>query len=242
MNCLQFRRQLGAEPRSRDPELLAHRDSCAQCATFWQRAQRFEEELLSAMSVPVPEGLADRVLLMQSTGDRRRQVVHRRGWLAIAASVLIVLGGGLMMRQTSSRSLPSLAVAHMPTELDSLALARPVPASNVAAGFAVLGLAMRGPMPSDVTYVHDCQVGPYKAVHLVTRDAGMPVVALYFPQMKTTTLDDFESKGWKGRQVPLHDGTLVVLARNPSERALDTAESDWRAAIDGFGGPTLTEL
>ena len=87
MNCLDFRRRIGAEPRSRDPELLAHRDACKDgCAAFWQRAQRFEDDIEAAMAVPVPEGLADRILLVQATDERRRQVACRRAWMAMAAS------------------------------------------------------------------------------------------------------------------------------------------------------------
>ncbi|HEV7779260.1 MAG TPA: DUF3379 family protein [Luteibacter sp.] len=243
MNCLQFRRQIGAEPQSRDPELLAHRDECAQCMAVWQRAQRFEQELMAAMAVTVPEGLVDRVLLAQSTGARQRQVSHRRGWLAIAASVLIVVGGGSMVwRQTLSGSLPTLAVDHMAGEMGSLAMTQAIPPNSVTAGFAARGLSLRGPMPGGITYVHDCRVGSYAAVHLVSRVGNMPVVALYLPNKKIAAPDGFERDGWKGRELPLRDGTLIVLARHPSEQQLDTAESDWRAAIDGFDSPVLSQL
>lgn len=68
MNCLEFRRRIGAEPRSRAPELLAHRDSCKDgCAAFWQRAQRFDDDLEAALAIPLPEGLVDRILLAQAT-------------------------------------------------------------------------------------------------------------------------------------------------------------------------------
>jgi hypothetical protein len=227
MNCLQFRRLIGAEPQSRDPALLAHRDECAPCMAVWQRAQRFEQELMSAMAVAVPEGLIDRVLLAQSTGARQRQVARRRGWMAIAASVLIVVG---------------LAVEHMAGEMGSLAMTQTIPPNSVTAGFAARGLRLRGPVPTAVTYVHDCHVGSYPAVHLVSRVGDMPVVALYLPSRKIAAPDGFERDDWKGRELPLRDGTLIVLARHPSEQQLDTAESDWRAAIDGFDSPALSQL
>jgi hypothetical protein len=68
------------------------------------------------------------------------------------------------------------------------------------------------------------------------------VVALYLPNKKIAAPDGFERDGWKGRELPLRDGTLIVLARHPSEQQLDTAESDWRAAIDGFDSPVLSQL
>jgi len=183
MNCLDFRRRIGAEPRSRDPELLAHRDTCKEgCAAFWQRAQRFEDDLEVALAVPVPEGLADRILLAQATGERRRQVGRRRAWVALAASVLIAfVGGGLMWRQADLNSLPALAVAHMPEELGALNLTQPMTDAQVEAGFVGRATRLKGPAPAGVTYVHDCTVGPYPAVHVVTRMNDEPVVALYMP-------------------------------------------------------------
>ncbi|TCV92812.1 uncharacterized protein DUF3379 [Luteibacter rhizovicinus] len=243
MNCLEFRRRITAEPHSHDPELLAHRDECAQCMAFWQRAQRFEDELAEAMAVPVPAGLADRILLAQATGVRRQQVVRRRGWMALAASVLIAVGGGTVMwKQAQAGSLPALAVAHMPIERAALALTQPIGETMVVEGFAERGTQMRGPMPAGVTYVHDCQVGPYKAVHVVTRVDDQPVVALYMPGKMIDKSDDFSRDGWTGREIPLNNGTLVVLAQNANPRALDAAEAGWRMAIDGAGGPVLTQI
>ena len=74
MECLEFRRRLGAEPHSRDPQVLAHRETCASCAAAWEKAQRFDRDLQGALDVPVPEGLAERVLLAQATGEHQRQV------------------------------------------------------------------------------------------------------------------------------------------------------------------------
>ncbi|MBB3226684.1 hypothetical protein FHW69_001274 [Luteibacter sp. Sphag1AF] len=243
MDCLQFRRQLMAEPRSHDPQLLAHREECPACQAFWLRTQHFEDQLEQAMDVPVPAGLADRILLAQATDARRRQMVRRRGWLAVAASILIAVGGGTVMwRQAQSHSLPVLAVAHMPKEISALALTAAIPDSMVTEGFAERGTTMRGPMPLHVTYVHDCQVGPYRAVHVVSRVDGQPVVALYMPGKMTDKPEHFSRGGWTGREIPLNDGTLVVLAQHASPDALDQAEAGWRMAIDGPGGPSLTSI
>jgi Protein of unknown function (DUF3379) len=236
MNCLEFRRRIGAEPRSRDPELLAHRDSCKDgCAAFWQRAQRFDDDLEAALAIPLPEGLVDRILLAQATGERRRQVGMRRAWMAMAASVVIAFAGvGMLWRQNDLNSLPALAVAHMPGEMDSLSLTRPMTDAQVEAGFTGRATRLKGPMPAGVTYVRDCTVGPYPAVHLVTRMNDEPVVALYMPGKMDTAPGTFERDGWEGRQMPLHGGTLVVMAqRGASRGAMDAVERGWRAAIEG---------
>ncbi|QWT19605.1 DUF3379 domain-containing protein [Bacillus sp. NP157] len=244
MNCLDFRRRIGAEPRSRDPELLAHRDSCREgCAAFWQRAQRFDDDLEAAMAVPVPDGLAERILLAHATGERQVQRGHRRAWMAMAASVLLAFTGlGMFWRYTDSHSLQALAVAHMPVEIDALALTRPMTDAEVEAGFVGRATHLKGPAPGMVTYVHDCVVGQYPVVHAVTRMDDEPVVALYMPGKMDGTPGTFHRDGWDGREVKLRDGTLLLLAQGASHKAMDLAERDWRAAIEGSSGVTVGQI
>jgi len=245
MNCLEFRRRITAEPRSRDAALLAHRDACHEgCAPFWQRAQRFEDDMESAVSaMPVPDGLADRILLAQATQARRRQMGHRRAWMAMAASVLIAFGGvALLWRYTDAHSLPALAVAHMPGEMDALAMTRPITDAQIEAGFVGRATRLRGPAPAGVTYVHDCTVGPYPAVHLVTRMNDEPVVALYMPAMKTDSSEEFHRDGWDGRQIALAGGTLVVMAQGASRGTMDAVARGWQQAIEGPAAPVVGQI
>lgn len=245
MNCLEFRRRIATEPRSHHPGLLAHRDTCTDgCAPFWQRAQRFEDDMETALAaVPVPDALADRILLVQATQERRRQVGHRRAWMAMAASVLIAFGGvGMLWRYTDAHSLPALAVAHMPGEMDALAMTRPLTDAQVDAGFTGRATRLKGPAPAGVTYVHDCTVGPYPAVHLVTRMNDEPVVALYMPAMKTDTAREFHRDGWDGRQIALAGGTLVVMAQGASRDTMEAVVRGWRQAIDGPVAPVVGRI
>lgn len=247
MDCLEFRRRLAAEPQSRDPALHAHRVECTACASAWERAQQAERELLDALAIPVPAGLAERILLAQATGERRQHMGRRRFALALAASLVVaVAGGGLIWRQHDARTLPALAVAHMPHEIRSLNLTQPIGAPAIAAGFAGRGLHLRGPLPDNVTYVHDCPVGPYHTVHLVSRVDGTSVAVLYVPGQRAAAMQDFHRRGWHGRVVPLQSGILVMLTDRADQRSFDrvadTVAQDWRVAIDGLGGTQVGQL
>lgn len=243
MDCLEFRRRMGAEPHSRDPQMLAHREACPSCAAAWDKAQRFERDLHGALDVPLPAGLAQRVLLAQATGEQQRHVRRRRVALGLAASLLITLGGGgLLWRQAQAHALPALAVAHMPGEIGALDLTRPLAPAPVAAAFAARRATLRGPLPQDTTYVHDCDVGPYHTVHLVSRPDGQPVVVLYVPGQQTAARRDFQRDGWLGREVPLEHGTLVMLTNRADRHPFDTVEQGWRVAIDGLGDSRIGEL
>ncbi|HET8898446.1 MAG TPA: DUF3379 family protein [Rhodanobacteraceae bacterium] len=236
MDCLEFRRRLGAEPHSRASDFLAHRDICAGCAAAWQQAQSFERDLLGALQIDVPAGLVDRVLLAQATAERRHGARRRRVAFALAASLLLAIGiGGYAWHRVDATSLPALAVAHMPNEYATLALAQPISAQAIEAGFAGRGLALAGPVPTDVTYVHDCPVGPYKTVHLVSRVDGMSVAVLYVPDKMLSKQRDFHRGDWRGRLVPLARGTLVMLTDRTGAPPFDAVARDWRMAIDGVG-------
>ena len=79
MNCLDFRRQLAAVPEGLDADALAHGADCTRCAQARNEALAFESKLRDVLAVPVPESLADRILLRQTTEaiadgqDRARQ-------------------------------------------------------------------------------------------------------------------------------------------------------------------------
>lgn len=244
MDCLEFRRRLAAEPDSNDPAMLAHRRDCPACAAAWERARQFERSLAEALAVPVPDGLAERVLLAQATGERRRHRGRRRLALALAASLLVAaVGADLAWRHFDARSLPALAVAHMPDEIDSLQRTRPIADDAVAAGFAARGLKLAGPVPDNVTYVHDCDVGPYRTVHLVSRVGATSVAVLYIPGRHMRNGRSFRRDGWRGREVPLREGTLVMLSdRRGVPLPFDAVARSWRTAIDGPADPAQAPL
>lgn len=234
MDCLEFRRRLAAEPRSRDAVFLAHRDAChAGCTEAWWRAQRFDRRIESALTLDVPANLAERVLLAQAT---RRRTQARRRWqagFALAASLLLALGIGTVAVQRSAFAdpLPAMAVAHLHGgEAFALALTAPVPDAQLHAGFAARGVTLRG-MPQGAVYVHDCSVGPYKTVHMVFRENAGPVTALYFVDHRVAKERDFHRQGWQGREMPLGSGTLLLLGENT--QGFGAVEHTLRDALQG---------
>lgn len=232
MDCLEFRRRLGAEPAGRDADFIAHRDACPACAAAWTRAQILDRRLVSALAVEPPAGLAERVLLAQTTGERlaRRKYLQRGIALAASAGGAFVLGRSLGTRD-DIESLRALAVAHLPGEAFALGLKQPIPVSAIEQGFSNRGVRLAASPPPDVTYVHDCPVGPYRTVHLVMQRDGMPVTVIYVVGHRNRDHDRFERAGWHGTVVPLRAGTLVAMAASP--KPLDDAVRDWRLSLDG---------
>jgi hypothetical protein len=232
MECLEFRRRLAAEPGSRDPEFLAHRDGChAGCTESWWRAQRLERQLRNVLqSANTPEDLGERVLLAQATSLRGRARHRRQTGLALAASLLVALvvaGYAWNLRPADGGPLAGMAIAHVRSEAFSLTMTRPIDAAQMRPVFAKRGVVLRD-VPAHAVFAADCRVGPYRAVHLVLRENGSPITALYVVGHRVADARDFSRAGWHGREVPIGNGTLVLLGNGSAgfaaaERALSSA-------------------
>lgn len=242
MDCLEFRRRLAGEPRSRAPAFLAHRDSChAGCTEAWWRAQRLERRLDNVLSVEAPPNLAERVLLAHSTRARTRTRRRWQGGLAMAASLLLALGVGTFIwnPRPAADPLPAMAIAHLPGEAMALTRTQPLTDAALRDGFAGRGVSLRG-MPTGAVYVHDCEVGPYRVLHLVFREGAEPVIALYFVDHPGAGARDFHHGGWQGRELPLGHGTLLLLGADA--RGFAAVERSVREAVQGVPQQAVGEI
>lgn len=183
MNYLEFRRLLGADPNHPDPELQRLKREDPRCARDFDRAQELERKIERALEVPVPEGLADRILLAQSTNERKHGRRRRQRWfMGLAASMVLGIGmaGGLLWSDRSLASLERHVVNHIRHEPQALMRIEGVPFERVREALAEFGLDLRAPIGS-VTFVKRCPTPNGEGLHLVVRTAEGPVTVLYMP-------------------------------------------------------------
>lgn len=234
MNCLDYRRELGIDPRSESAEMQAHRRECTACAHVQTRARAQEVELRRALDMPVPTGLAERILLAQVTGTR---TLHRkRGGFAVALAAAALLCAAMIGAGWWASRSPSLAplvvdhIAHEPQSLDTHSL---LDAFELRQHFAARGVTLAADPPPGVSYAANCPVGPYRSVHMVMpKRGGPPVTVFYLAGHREPTRSEFhEGRMMRGRSVPMGEGTLVLVAH--IERDFDAIEHDWRVSIEG---------
>lgn len=233
MDCLEFRRRLGSDPHLADADARAHLDACPRCQEAYARAQAFEARIAQALTVAVPEGFADRLLLTQLTAERgRRRSGMRYGWIALAAAAALVVALSVLRRERIAvASLPDLVVEHVNgAERPALDLRTPVPADQVKRAFADRGVALAS-VPDDISYVHKCPIGDYATVHMVMPRQDQPVSVLYVTDYHAPAVTSFKRGALIGREVPIERGTLVMVAQNPD--SFDALEHAWRNAIEG---------
>lgn len=233
MDCLEFRRLLGSDPRVVDAAAREHLERCPFCADAHARAQAFEGRLADALAVPVPVGLADRILLAQLTGARQQARTGRRrvAWIALAAAACMAIAIGVIRHERAPVGLADLVVQHVNgKERDALGLTAVVPAAEIEQAFVDRGVHLAS-VPRDVSYVHECPVGTYRSVHMVMPENGAPVSVLYIVDHRAKSSTAFRRAALQGREIPLANGTLVLVA--PSAERFDAIERTWREAIEG---------
>ena len=237
MNCLEFRRHLGSDPASSLAAFIAHRDSCPHCSAAGGRADAFEARLLRAINVPAPVNLADRILLAQTTENRQVSRSRRRmrgfGALIVAAAASIVIALiALPGRQQSVPELSNLVVEHLHHhEVGTGDTGSQVTNQSVIDAFAARGVTLSA-VPAGVNYVHLCPAGPYHTVHMVMPEQSGAVSVFYVADPPSRERVDFDKDGMRGREVPLGNGALVMLASQ--DRDFDAIEAVWKSAlVDG---------
>ena len=227
MDCLEFRRRLGVDPRVEDAQARSHMASCADCQAAAADARALEACLVRALAIEPPADLVARILAAPRAAPAR----GRLGWIALAAAACVLVAFGIV-RQHGADTLPNLVVAHVtaPDERDALAMQAAVPSADVMRAFADRGIALVD-TPPPVAYVSECRVGRWRSVHMVSAGDGGPVSVLYIVQDRRTAAADFRREGLVGREVPIADGTLFMLAA--SDRRFGALETAWRNAIEG---------
>lgn len=163
MNCLDFRRLHQIDPQHLPTEAKQHLDTCAACQIFAARMGQVDTALRETLdSVPVPDGLADRILLRDEFAVNR----NWRHW-SIAAGVVLALGVALALPLLrGDASLARAALAHVEEEPDTLRARQQVSTQSVSDALATIGARLTGPI-GEVTYLGSCALPGGEGKHLV---------------------------------------------------------------------------
>ncbi|TDR47442.1 uncharacterized protein DUF3379 [Tahibacter aquaticus] len=233
MNCLEYRRLLGSDPRRESAEMQAHRRGCNGCSSHHAQALGFELALKRALNVAVPDGLAERILLVQTTAERGSNGRRRRQlrWLAVAAVLVAVVGLSVFQLRVFE-PLPQQLIAHLGHEPESLLTHTALPAQEVEQRFAQRGVPLIGPLPEGISYAQPCPVGMLASVHMVMPEPEGPVTVFYLPGHETER-GNFASGTMHVRAVPMAKGTLALVAADT--RHFDALEARWRLTLEGRG-------
>jgi Protein of unknown function (DUF3379) len=232
MRCADYRRSMMVDPRDLDPQLREHRESCHDCQVYTERLLRFESRLDRALRVAVPahaetpaqtdadfqgDSTASVLLLPEkSPAQVRRSPVYRKGWWAMAASVLLaVVVAGALWLSVPGPSLAADVVTHMAGEPDAWRRTDvPVPSSELQDVLrnSHLRLATGAGM---VSYASSCAFRGHRVPHLVIQTASGPVTVMVLIHEQAAKPLRFDEGGYRGVIVPVQGhGSLAVLTQD----------------------------
>lgn len=229
MNCLEFRRAIAVQPRELDARARQHREECPRCAQAFAEAMRFEALLDRSLAIAVPAELPDHILLRQTTQTRQRSSGRRHLVWRIAAGLLLSggIGGVSWLALAPQETLAAMAVEHLSHEPMALTAQGVVPGVKVYESFERLGVALKR-SPGAISYLRICPLGAKQSLHMVMQRPGGAVTLMFVPGA-TGKRRDFAEDDVLGREVPVGNGALLMLASSRSD--FDSIEAEFRAAL-----------
>ena len=215
MDHAQYRSAVLSDPNDPNPELRAHRDSCAECAAYSQKLLGFEARLARALHIDVdPPKAAGAPAEVVALAGRPRRLQGAR-WLALAASVVVGFVVVGLIWVVPSRSLAAAVVAHMAGEPDAWETADAVPKQDLDAVLQDSKLKFM-PQAGKVSYASSCAFRGHVVPHLVVQSDSGPVTVMVLVHESSAKWRQFDEQGYRGVIVPMKGhGALAVLMKEP---------------------------
>ncbi len=215
MNCIECRRLLLTDPKSTDPQLTAHLQSCEQCKQFASNLHSFELGLKQAVMVDVPEGMASRILLRQRMTEQKRP--RRYQWLALAASLLITftLVVTIGLGPSQQPTLEQAVFKHLHDELHHMHEKNNVSVSALNLILKPHGAKLK--TNRTINYAGACPIRRYQGAHVVLDDKRGPVTVFIMPSEPVTQRTTINDEHFQGVIIPTANGSVAIVAEEPEQ-------------------------
>mgnify|MGYP001554789515 CR=1 FL=1 len=210
MDFTEFRRKLGAEPRSSDPDLVAARDSSPEHREAALRAELFEDKLERAFDLPAPEEL---LTGLQSIPARKNTL--RKGWpLALAASLLVAVGAAGVNWQMNRGwdSVQEYVMDHYRHDgVKVLEQSQARHFGDVHSILAEFDVDATPELANIVNVIKFCPTPEGKGVHMVLNTENGPITVIYMPGTHVTDREMLAFDDHEALLVDLASGAAAII-------------------------------
>jgi hypothetical protein len=235
--CLDFRREKLADPKRMSSEAHEHIATCLLCQAFARRIDKLEAAVAETLSVALPEGLNERILLRAYENPRKGQKTIWRGF-ALAATVVVTIAVSLHMgsesNSTNSAQLALAAASHAADETAEMHSHRSLDASQFGLVLSNFGGAMQQPL-GQVRYIHFCPIEGFGMGWHISYDTPEGKVTLLLipgqhggPDMQTVQVEGMQVRVRRAGQ-----GYYALITNNmPTLEAADrdlTTKVRWKS-------------
>ena len=213
MDFTEFRRRLGAEPLSDDPELQHARKSSPEFEQEALDVRRFEDKLIRALRLPEPDGLVEELQSLPWQ-DETKSSPSRWMRMALAASLLVAVGAAGItwnMNRGWDSVEDYLADHYQHDGLSLLAQANGATESEVQAIFAGFDVAAAPALADIVGVIKYCPTPDGKGVHMVLNTQEGPVTVIYMPETSVTDRETHHFDNVEAVLVELESGSAAII-------------------------------
>jgi hypothetical protein len=215
MNSSEFEKTLGAEPRKTAErlELEGTLDTGQRAAV--DEALAFEDRLEDALRIPVDEAaLVESLLETPSRAKRRFEPPH---WLALAASIFIVVGvSGLLWVAVRPGGPPNVAdyvaehYAHDGTAVLARAGEGATP-EDVQAVLTRLGARANATLSGQVQFIKFCPTPDSQGAHMILATEDGPATVIFMPAVEVNEPMLLRLDGVNAQVVGLDKGAAAII-------------------------------
>lgn len=219
MNCLEFRREVLVDPRRVSDEAQAHSRLCSACADFRAKTLQLDDEIADGFAVPVPDGLASRVIAFSKDGYRR----SRRRVMALAASVVFAasVGAGVILAQRDDPFARAGIDFVVEEEANAILTAKPADPNALMRVKQTLKVSLPEQL-GEVRYIGICPFQGTIAHHVVIITPQGKVTLLLLPEKRLDGKAWASARGLRSIVRPAGEGSLAIIA--DSSRSLERIE------------------
>jgi hypothetical protein len=218
MDELEFRRRIYADPDGHDNDLCDAADGNESRQRFWQDTKTLNEQIKSAVEIPVPGDLADKLIwqatLREHEMHKRRSRIH----IAMAASIAFVVGMTFTLWSPAKLDLGHAALAHMDyAQTEQPLAATRVSLEQVNAKLASMGTQLDDDI-GDVYVANYCKLDSVTSLHLIIDSEHGPVSVFFTPHNRDADLPErFANDMYKGSGFSAQRANVMVVGNKHSD-------------------------
>jgi hypothetical protein len=214
MDELLFRRTIYAEPNTTDPDIIqAAKDDPAK-QVFWDEVKAMDAQLAQAMNIPVPENFADKLILRQGMDEFSQKRQKRPWYVALAASVAMVVGVSYITLFAGNNGLANDVYAHINHEYMNKEIAmsgQHVSQNVINEKMATFNGVLLGEI-GEVLSANYCYLGTIKSIHMIIKGkTGLVNLFVVEGNNGKELKEDFSTNGLVGTSFLLQSAKIIIV-------------------------------
>lgn len=217
MDDIEFRRNAVINPKTKHADFLHKTKQSRSNHEFVKQQIAFDQYLHKTLDIPVPDNLADRIILKQQLSLHQAHRTKRvRNWLAagIAASVVLVISIIVLLPKTLDSSLLNQQVInHVNSDTHALNVLMDVPKTAIDTMLASYGGRFNGPI-GKVTYLGHCIIGDKTGLHLVLKTRQGLVTVMILPNQIIDSEYSLKTTDYQSLVYPSKKGSIAIIAEH----------------------------